>query len=255
MWQVNLSNERIGEVRTNRNGSKMQVIEYNNSLDIVVKFLEKGNAVHTNWDAFKKGKVRDVYEKSVIGIGYIGDGEYKTHINNKATPQYAIWHAMMNRCYNQEFHERQPTYKDCTVAEEWHNYQVFAKWYDDSYYEIDQEIMCLDKDILIKGNKIYSPETCMFVPQIINNLFIKSNASRGNLPLGIRSRGRKFEARCSNGVGKAMELGSYDTIEQAFSVYKTFKEELIKQFSEEYKDKIPNKLYKALTVYEVEITD
>jgi hypothetical protein len=235
----------------------MEVITYNNYDSILIKF-EKGDPVHTQWKNFIKGNVRNVYDKSVFGIGFLGEGEYKTWENNRYTPQYIKWKGILERSYSDKHKIRFPTYIGVTVCDEWHNFQNFAKWYDENYYEIDNEVMCLDKDILIKGNKIYSPETCVIAPARINNLFIKNDANRGNLPVGVslcKSRKNRYGVKCSDGNKGDVNLGYFKTPEDAFNTYKIYKEKLIKQFAEEYKDKIPLRLYKAMITYEVEITD
>ena len=170
--------------------------------------------------------------------------------------------SMLKRCYDEEYHKKEPTYIDCEVCEEWLNYQNFAKWFYKNYYEISNEKMCLDKDILIKGNKIYSPQTCIFVPNRINNLFVKSNNTRGEYPIGISYHKRKSGNDClrvditlTNGKRKLLGLFSFNEIEKAFIYYKTEKEKIIKQVADEYKDLIPIELYDAMYKYEVEITD
>ena len=111
-----------------------------------------------------------------------------------------------------------------------------------------------------QGNIFYSPDTCVFVPKRINSLFTKCDRARGNLPVGVRYRRdtNKYRVECStqkNGMKHRVSLGQYDTVEEAFKVYKQFKENYIKEVAEEYKHKIPVKLYEALIDYEVEITD
>lgn len=127
----------------------------------------------------------------------------------------------------------------------------------ENYYEIEGSIIDLDKDILIKGNKVYSPETCIFVPHEINSLFLKNDNKRGNLPLGVslhKSSGL-YGAR-SKVYGKGyVSAGYYKTIEEVFVAYKQQKESNIKEVADLYKDKIPQKLYEAMYSYEVEITD
>ena len=126
------------------------------------------------------------------------------------------------------------------------------------FYEVENEKRHLDKDILFKDSKIYSPETCVFVPQRINALFVKSNGTRGDHPIGVyfHKREQKYVAQC-----RVLErdqqkfLGYFNTPKEAFQRYKEFKEEYIKQVAEEYKDKIPMKLYEAMLKWEVEITD
>lgn len=247
---------RIGEINFNSFGSEMVIEKYNGCLDVWVRFIETNNLVQTNYANFKKGIVKNPYDKSVWGVGYIGEGDYKISINGKKTPQYILWSNMINRCYNKIFHSKQPTYENCTVCDEWYNFQTFAEWYDENYYSLNEEKMNLDKDILVKGNKIYSPDTCVFVPHFINTLFIKNDILRGNLPIGViwHKRDRKYRAQC-NKNGKVSTLGSYNTPEEAFEKYKSYKEWLINEIAATYKDKIPFKLYDAMINYQVEVND
>jgi hypothetical protein len=247
----------VGEVNKNNFGSVMKVISYYRSDDVWVEFVDTGNKVHTEWRHFYEGNVRNVYDKSVFGIGYLGEGKYKTRENSKHTHQYSIWTNMLNRCYNEKFHKKQHTYIDCTVSDEWHNFQNFAKWYDANFYQIQGEKMELDKDILIKGNKVYSPETCLFVPQNINKLFLKRDSARGNFPIGVSHEVKtdKYVVTLSNSKGKVYRIGTYDTPEKAFIVYKNDKEKLIKGIAYEYKNQIPLILYNTMVNYQVEITD
>lgn len=169
---------------------------------------------------------------------------------------------MLNRCYDTKRHEKQPTYKHCIVCDKWLNFQNFAKWYYENYYEIEGQKMCLDKDILYKGNKIYSPETCIFVSNDINVLFTKHDKDKGNYPIGVsyHKQHEKFMVSCSvydfkKNKSKNEYLGLYDTPEKAFEVYKQYKEKYIKQVADHYKDQIPEKLYNELYNYQIEITD
>ena len=252
---------RIGEQKKNNYGNLMTIVEYNGVRDIIVEF-ENGCKVKAQYNQFKKGNIKNPYNKTLYNIGYIGEGSYNTKFGSKHTIQYDCWKNMMNRCYDEKSLKNNPTYKDCKVCEEWHNFQNFAKWFDENYYEINSQTMHLDKDILQKGNKIYSPETCVFVPQRINKLFTKSNATRGDLPIGVIYRKDKnkntFQSQCSiydKDKYKPKHLGYYNTPEEAFYKYKEFKENYIKEVAEEYKDVIPVKLYEAMINYVVEITD
>lgn len=164
---------------------------------------------------------------------------------------------MMRRAYSDQFHTKSPSYKEVTVCEEWHNFQNFAKWYDENYYEVEGERMELDKDILVKGNKIYSPKKCIFVPQRINILFVNNKNQRGNLPVGVNLNKGKFYARGStiNSLNGYELLGSFDKPEEAFVSYKLFKEKYIKEMAEQYKSKIPYKLYSAMINYTINVDD
>jgi hypothetical protein len=219
-----------------------------------VKFLEYGNTVHAPWKHFISGAVKNPYDKSVYEVGYLGEGKYKATINREMTSQYKVWRGMLQRCYDNKFHKKHPSYIGCTVSAEWHNFQIFGEWYDENYYEIKGERIHLDKDILIKGNKIYSPETCVFVPHRINSLFTKSDAIRGNLPIGVtKDKSSKYRATCC--IKKQEYIGSFNTEQEAFHVYKQYKENYIKESAEEYKDKIPTRLYEVMKKYVVEIDD
>lgn len=254
--------DRTGEKGINNFGSEMVIVEYRKYSDIDVYFPEYNYTVkNITYQNFKKGNIKCPYEKRTYGIGYLGEGKYKSKINGKNTKCYKVWKSMLQRCYDSKYHEKSPTYKNCEVHNEWLNYQNFAKWYYDNYYEIEGEIMCLDKDILIKGNKIYSPDNCIFVPITINNLFTKSDKARGNNPIGVSDwKNGKYQVNChlinpETGESKQEYLGLYDTQEKAFEIYKYYKEKNIKQVADYFKKEIPEKLYKVLYKYEVEIDD
>jgi hypothetical protein len=246
--------DRTSEVSLNKRGFEMIVEEYNGSGDMLVRFSESGNLVKTTYQSFKNGSVKNVYDKNIYGVGYFGEGEYKGRINGKLSKVYNTWVQMIHRCYSEYLQKKQPAYIGCSVAEEWHNFQNFAKWYDENYYEIEVEMMCLDKDILVKGNKHYSPETCIFVPKAINNLFIRRSVK--TLPIGVSKFRDKYQAYCHNPIDSKLQyLGVFDISEEAFNAYKSYKEQIIKEVAESYKSRIPVTLYDALTNYKVEITD
>lgn len=250
--------KRIGQIKENKYGSVMKIVKYNNSEDIWVEFIKNGSLVHTAWWCFREGEVKNPYDKTVYSVGYLGEGKYKTRENGLPTPQYEIWSQMICRCYKEEYHKNKfPTYKDCTVVEEWHNFQNFAAWYDENFYKIDGERMTLDKDILDKNNKVYSPETCIFVPQRINGLFVKKDSKRGEFPIGVsfHKASGKFIATCNDSDGNYKYLRLHTTPEEAFRTYKEFKENVIKQIAKKFKEKIPEKLYQAMVNYSVEIYD
>ena len=151
---------------------------------------------------------------------------------------------MIQRCYDNEFQIKQPTYKDCKVCEEWHCYANFKKWFNKNYYELDNERVELDKDILVEGNKIYSPDTCIFEPKYINELF--RNKVR-DLPKGVcyYKKGNCYMVSITI-YKNSKYLGSYKTIEEAKRVYDEARKEMINKVAEDYKNKIPQKLYNRL---------
>lgn len=247
--------DRTGEEKTNTFGSLMRIINYRNCNDIDVYFEKyEWTKKHTSYSQFTNGTIACVYEPRVYGVGYSGKGKYKVSENGKHTKCYKTWYHMLERCYDPKYIQKHPSYKGCKVSDEWHNFQLFSEWYYENYYKIEGQRMDLDKDILCKGNKIYSPDTCVFVPQAINKLFTKNDKCRGDLPIGVYYSNKKYNAQCNTNETQKY-LGRYDTKEEAFQVYKQYKERYIKEVAKEYKDKIPSKLYEGMMKYKVEIND
>jgi hypothetical protein len=249
---------RVGETNYNNNGTKMTIIEYIDSQNVLIEFDDNIHKYRKNcsYRDFKIGKPSSPYDKKIFGIGYLG-AEKQIGINNDF--EYSRWHHILERCYGKEITSRNITYKDCQVCEEWYNFQNFKKWFDENYYQVNDEKMCIDKDILIKWNKIYSPNTCLIVPENINKLFVREKSRRGNTPIGVSIYDNVIYARMSkviNGKWTRIEIGShYNNTEQAFYAYKKEKEKHIKEIADLYKDKIPKRLYDAMYNYIVEITD
>ena len=194
--------------------------------------------------------------KLVYGVG-VNDYKGNTKNNHVHIPSYHTWVQMLKRCYSKDFLDRQPTYRGCSVCEEWLSFSNFKKWFDDNYIEG----YSLDKDILFKHNKLYSPKTCCFVPNEINVLLCKSDSQRVEMPIGVYERkmvhGYKYVAYVNNSIKKHFHLGTFDTKEEAFVAYKFAKEAHVKKMAALYfKDgKITEKVYNALMNYKVEITD
>ena len=202
------------------------------------------------------------YFKSLYGVGFYG-GEIPKSSTDKDYKCYNTWHGMIERCYSNKYVEKRRTYLDCYVCEEWHNYQNFKKWFDKNIIELKDknERICLDKDILHKGNKCYSPENCCFVPNEINVLFTKTDKNRGDCPIGVtyNKRLQKYIAQCSEKIGREKKqqkhLGVFNSTQEAFLAYKKYKESYIKKVADKYKGQIKDNVYEALYKWEVEIND
>ena len=253
--------DRIGEEKINNFGSKMVIVEYRSTLDIDVYFPKYDwTFKHAQYTHFKRGKIKCPYEPRYYGKGYLGEGKFKVRENGKITDGYNIWHHMLQRCYDPKYQEKEPTYKGCTVESHLLNFQNMGEWIENNYYEVPGEKMCLDKDILCKGNKVYSRDTCIFVPQRINNLFTKCNKSRGKDPIGVHPNSSgSYVVLCNDIYGKRIYLGSYSTKEEAFRIYKNYKEKVIKEVIDSYEDKIPEPHYSRLKIamykYKVDVDD
>ena len=178
--------DRTGEEGYNKFGSKMVIIRYKNTKDIDVYFPEYNwTFKHTQYTTFQTGTIKCPYERRYFGVGYLGEGKYRTWENGKDKNEYVIWHHMLKRCYEPKYQEKYPTYKGCTVEDYLLNFQHMGEWIDENYYNVPGERICLDKDILYKGNKVYSRDTCICVPERMNLLFVKSDGSRGKDPVGV----------------------------------------------------------------------
>jgi len=235
---------RVGEKYVTNEGYTVEIIEYFNRRNCTIRFdygLIRSNVYLDNLIA---GAIRNPLHKSVCGVGYTGIGVYK---NSKIRN---IWNDMITRCYDAKTQINSPSYKECFVVESWHNFQNFAAWYEENY----TEGFHLDKDILIKGNKVYGPDTCDFVPREINNIIVKSDKIRGKYPIGVCRQGEKYLAQLHI-EGKTTYLGIFNTPEEAFATYKKAKEKRVRQLANKWKKKISIKIYQALMNYRVEITD
>lgn len=198
----------------------MKIVEYNNCDNIIVEFQDGDKyRLHTSYGHFKNGKCKNPFFASVYRHGYLGvdkEGNAPKVSELKNGKWVQTWEAhkwgnMLRRCFDNKYKEKYPTYKNVTCCNRW---LCFTNFLEDleilkqEYNWSENEILNLDKDILHKGNKIYSLENCVLVPQWINLLFIKSDTNRGDYPIGVRyhKRAKKYEAQCSIN-GKLTYLG------------------------------------------------
>ena len=174
---------------------------------------------------------------------------YPTKVNNVRLKAYEIWRHMVKRCGHLD-QVSENNYQDVYVCDRWLDYSNF---YEDvtsmlSYREIK---FCLDKDLLVVNNKVYSKDTCCFLPYEINNFLTDSRATRGEFVVGVdfHSKTKKFRARCQK------HLGLFDTEQEAFLVYKNAKEYHARTLANVWKEKIDDKAHQALLNYTVNIED
>lgn len=166
---------------------------------------------------------------------------------------YNRWCSLRRRSLSENFKKDKTTYKDVTICEEWLDFKTFSKWFEENWkFEYMDSSWQLDKDILVKGNKIYSPETCCFVPHEINSLFMSTIKIRGLYPIGVNKEREKYRVRIG---GNRKHIGIFDTPEEAFEAYKIAKEAHIKEVANKWRGKITEEVYEAMYKYEVEIND
>jgi len=159
---------QVGRVHSSNRCGKFEITSYSGYLNIKIKFKDTGFITTVTSGPIRTGEVRDKTYPQVFGVGFVGQGVHLATYLGKSTVEYDTWASMLRRCYSEKSHLKSPTYKNCTVALEWHNYQNFASWFKEHY----REGLSLDKDILQRGvtNKVYSPDTCMFITRAQNTI-------------------------------------------------------------------------------------
>lgn len=244
----------VGKVLPSNNYGDFIILEYNAANDVKIKFLETGFVDTVFVAQIRTGRVRDYMTPLILGKGIVGAKLTTEEYKHKA---YKNWVRILNRCYNEKELSRNPTYKDCHVSEFFLTYTNFRDWYV-KQKNWDNPDFVLDKDLLSpKDNKVYSEETCVFIPKEINSLLTTTKAKRGDLPIGVckPQKGRKGFRACICKNGKDVELGAFNNIQEAFMVYKAAREYYLKEKADKWKDFLDVKAYSALMNYQVEITD
>ena len=160
---------RLGRVYKSKRGYTAKIIDYIDSYNCTIQFEDGLILENINFDALRKGSFINPYHPSVYGVGYLGIGKYASSVDSKRTFEYNVWTGVLERCYSLYQADKFPTYKGCSISKGWECFQNFAKWFEENW-KPHMKGWHLDKDILIKGNKIYSPETCCFVPSEINGV-------------------------------------------------------------------------------------
>ena len=253
---VKRGNELLGREYITNNYGKCFIIGYKNARNVLICFSEPFCIVKCYLSNLKIGNVFNPMCPSFYKKGYMGVGKY----SSKDKEVFSLWYSMLDRAYSDKYHINQPTYKDVTVGEEWLNFQNFATWCESQEFfnakDAKERPYHLDKDIVVKGSKIYSPNTCSFVPSEVNTLLLKRGKSRGVCLIGV-SKHEPTGSYLANvkHSGRNVHLGSYCTENEAFQAYKLAKEAYIKEVAEKWRGKIDDKVYQALLTYQVETTD
>jgi hypothetical protein len=236
---------KVGDRIKTSQGATLEVVKYEGSRKIQVCFVDFDMSLRwTNWSNLSKGHIHHPKLPSVMGIGILGE----LPIDGRP-PEYCLWTGMLKRVVL----PRQPNYEGCSVSDEWKYFINFKDWFmKQTYYSG----YALDKDVLFKGNKLYSKDTCCLVPREINNFLTNRRNHRGPYPVGVTYHARinKYQATCNRG-SQSNYFGVYNTQEEAFAAYKTAKENYAKELAGVWKSKVDNKVYEALMKFEVSIED
>lgn len=193
---------------------------------------------------YPTNKMSIAKRKMLYGVG-ANDAHYTTTPTVDGSvlcdPAYRAWYSMIQRAYDQKLHARYPTYVGVTVCEEWHSFRAFRVWWLASY----REGFSLDKDLLAPGNREYSTDSCIYVPQWLNTFTVDNRASRGEFPIGvsIHNKTGKYQSHCSNPItGKRHNLGYFNTPEAAHEAWLKCKLDLAAQLKPEM-DAIDQRIY------------
>lgn len=185
------------------------------------------------------------WKRTFYGVGYLGCNDSFTGDNYI----YSKWTNMMQRCYDEETHKRKPYYAPCTVEAEWHNFSNYREWHKEN--AMGDKKVDLDKDVLIRGNTVYSSDTCTLIPHFTNTIFeergIATNIVQNN------DTG-KYDVFMSV-LGKRKDIGSFDTEEKGKQAFFDYKKDYIKKYAKKCKGRVPDKTYQAMMNWEIEITD
>ena len=250
-----VSKDCVGKICKSKSSGDFKVLKYNNATNVEIQFLKTGFETVAQLGNIRNGNVKDPYLPSVYGIGILGT-KYPSTINGRNTKEYILWKHMLRRCYNDAYKKKRPTYEGCEVSDNFKSYEYFYEWCQ-KQVGFRNSGWHLDKDLLIKGNKVYSEDTCVFIPAEINTVLVKRTASRGEYLIGVywNKKGKAFRAMVSKNKGKREHLGLFNTELEAYNAYKTAKEAFVKEQANKWKDKIDERAYNALMNYQVEVDD
>lgn len=250
------SQKYVGRVYDSCNCGKLVIVQYNSPTDVYIRFIDTGYETKSRITNILSGKVKDKLLPSVYGVGVVGEKmNLKERGKNK---EYNLWVRMLDRCYSDKEHISR-RYKDCVVSDNFKYFPYFKEWCNKQvgFGCTDEKgnLFALDKDILSTGSSIYSENTCVFVPQEINNQLTNTKISNGNYGIGVSlTKSGKYKASISK-YGKTTNIGIYETDYEANLAYKQAKEAHIKELANKWKDQIDPRAYEVLISWNVEITD
>lgn len=245
----------IGKVCKSKSSGDFKILKYNDKRNVEIQFVNTRFETTVELGSIRNGEVKDRYLPSVFGVGIIG-AKYPVSEGGVHTKEYELWKSVLQRCYSDTYKKKYPTYKGCEVSDNFKSYEYFYEWCHKQIGFSNQSWQ-LDKDLLVKGNRVYSEDSCVFLPQEINKVLTKSDKTRGKHPIGVswHKRDKAFIAQVGKSKVCSEWIGSFKTEIEAFNAYKVAKESFIKEQAEKWKSQIDERAYDALMNYEVNIDD
>lgn len=233
----------VGETFKTNTGCEYKIIDYLGYGIYMIEFQDEfKHVMKVRGSRITEGKFRNPYLRTHKGRAFVGVGEYDTITHREA---YSVWEGIWVRLDNEKY----PYYINCTISPSWHNFQNFAKFYYENEYRL--EGFAIDKDILSDGNKIYSAETCVFVPAEINTFFTAiTRKDTRNLPLGVSPNKKKWKAQIR--IDKvSVHLGTFDSPQEAYDAYKSEKLKVAKSLAEKWNGLIDPRVYEKLVNFNI----
>jgi hypothetical protein len=225
---LEIAKKRIGEIFYHPKYGEYSIIAYTNCEEVKIRFKNTGYEYITSYNHIQNLEVRDRFFKgkydNYVGVGDVDRDAYRT------------WYNMIHRCNNQK------GYKDVSICDEWSDFSNFLKWYNNQYKEDGWH---LDKDILSNNGRVYSPQTCCFLPPDLNTFFEKFKKAKG---FSYSKRYKKYESYCRD-RGKYVHLGLFQTAAEARIAYLDYKRNLLEELVKPYLNKISVELYNAMKRY------
>jgi hypothetical protein len=241
-----MSNIKVSEKFNTRNHGIVTVLDYIDCRSVLIKFENSGAIKTVRADHLRCGNIKDQTQPTVYGVGVIGLNFTKYESNSK---EYSLWLGMLQRCYDNKLKNKRPSYLMCEVDKNFLNYEYFKAWCN-KQIGFNKKGFALDKDILIKGNKLYSEDTCCFVPTEINSM-IAGLSSKGDKVTGIYQNCKNgnwyLNTDYQNGHKKR---GVFSDLKEAELEYLKLKTENIKSVAEKWKSQIDIRVYNALINWE-----
>lgn len=231
------------KVYASKSWGQFKIVNYTNSRNVEVEFIDTGTRMTAQLGAVREGKIKDYMYPSVYGVACLG----AKILEPEDRYIYRHWVGIIERIHRPGT-ESYRKYKDCSVAEQWLNFQNYMQWFKEAP---NQKGWQLDKDLLVLGNRQYGPETCAFVPPSVNQ-FLVHHPKESDLPVGVCFHINKGSYMGSIRVnGKSVHLGVGDCPEDLFLLYKSRKEQEAKNLAEQYKDSLDPRAYESLNNYTV----
>ena len=242
-----MSNIKASEKFNTRNHGIVTVLDYIDCSNVLIKFENSGAIKTVRADHLRCGNIKDQTQPTVYGVGVVGENFDKGESHSLT---YNTWNGMLQRCYDPKLKQRRKTYEGCFVDTVFLDYEYFKEWCHNQK-GFGNKGFALDKDILIKGNKLYSEDTCCFVPTEINSM-IAGLSSKGDKVTGIYQNCKNgnwyLNTDYQNGHKKR---GVFSDLKEAELEYLKLKTENIKSVAEKWKSQIDIRVYNALINWEV----